>query len=592
MAQETFSFRGTFLNMKKIGFNLLNDSCEKHENSISAGAKTICGIIEEATNKYIHTDDANGMNIDGLKVCGKVNNRTDATSTSHGRYGAGGQIADINITNLGQVHYISKPVNDTCTYEMTLNYDIQKNEDYTVNPHEASHRTEKTWNTYAIDANGSGTVQILQSTSAIIKTLIAGIVSDDIITSYRFELGCIYNNQIREGLNMKYQIGEKNYNISPIDRLKYNEIEPAHKQTTIIKVCQLSDLSYRFYYTEKRESYYRDCTNSTKGKAVKETPSKNPHTHIGNIVLRSTYHKDWQQFLKPDLDRMGLVIKCTQDKARAKLGGMMYERNGKQIAQFPSSKAGDSAGLIPYLQGSHHNIAFLASEEMDDLFGVLVNKSNLVEINISRELLITIEHICDRFAKQIQKNQAKTTLTVPATENTVVLPLVVAIQAIEAEKDAASKDVPAKAVPAKAVPAKAVPAKAVPAKDVPSKDVPSKDVPSKDVPSKDVPSKDVPSKDVPAKDVPSTAAHIKPATPIIPVVTVCNHNVNFSKTDTNIIVSNNQVIMFSIPYAGQYNITEKYYNETLMKLGEKRFIEYITKCSEQGLFALNAAYFT
>jgi hypothetical protein len=558
MAQETFSFRGTFLNMKKIGFNPLNDMCEKHDNSISANAKTIRCLIDAETNKYIPIDDANGMNSDGLTACGKVNNRTDATATSHGRFGAGGQIADINITDLGKVHYISKPVNDPCIYEMTLNYDIQKNEDYKLHPHEASRRTEETWNTYAIDSNGNGTVQLLQSTPAIIKTLIAGIVSDDIITSYRFELACVYNKQLREGLNMEYRIGEKSYNIAPIDRLKYNEIVPAHKQTVIIKVCQLSDLSYRFYYTEKGDSYYRDCTNSTKGKGVKETPSKNPHTHIGDIVLRSTYHKDWQQFLKPDLDKMGLVINCAQDKARAKLGGMIYERNGKQIAQFPSSKAGDSAGLIPYLQGSHHNIGFVASEPMDDLFGVLVNKSNLVETNISRELLSTIEHICDRFAKQIQKIQAKVPLNVPATENTVVPTLVNAPIIPAAE--------PAKVAPVKVTPAKKVaPATAVIATALPTKVLPVKT---------------------------ATATPIKPATPIIPVVTVCNHNVNFSKTDTNIIVSNNQAIIVSIPYAGQYNITEKYYNEILMKLGEKRFIEYITKCSEMGWFTHNAAYFT
>ena len=571
MAQENICYRGTFLNMKKIGFNLLNDSCEKHENSISAGAKTIRCVIEADTNKYIHTDDAHGMNIDGLIVCGKVNNRTDATATSHGRFGAGGQIADINITDLGQVHYISKPVNEPCIYEMSLNYNIHKNEDYKVNPHESSRRTEDVWNTYAIDINGSGTVQLLQSTPAIIKTLIDGIISDDIITSYRFELACIYNNQLRKGLIMEYRIGEKSYNISPIDRLKYNEIEPAHKQEAIIKVCQLSDQSYRFYYTEKGNSYYRNCTNSTKGKAVKETPSKNPHTHIGDIVLQSTYHKDWLQFLKPDLDRMGLVIQCPQDKARAKLGGMIYERNGKQIAQFPSSNAGDSAGLIPFLLGSHHNIAFVASEQMDDLFGVLVNKSNLVETNISRELLSTIEHICDRFAKKMQSQAlaAKAPAKMATLENTVTPTVAAAPTTVEPTTVEPIVDVPvvaqAKVAPAKVTPAKAAPAKAAPAKVTPAKVVPANT---------------------------ATAAPIKPATPIIPVVTVLNHNVNFSKTDTNIIVSHNQAIIVSIPYAGQYNITEKYYNEILMKLGEKRFIEYITKCLEMGWFAHNAMYFT
>ena len=576
MAQDTFSFRGTFLNMKQIGFNLLNNSCEKHENSISADAKKIRCVIDACANKYIHTDDANGMNIEGLKVCGKVNNRTDATATSHGRFGIGGQIADINITDLGQVHYISKPVNDPYIYEMTLNYNIQKNEDYKVNPHEVSRRTEELWKTYAIDANGSGTVQLLQSTTEIIKTLIAGIASNEIITSHRFDLACIYNKQLREGLILEYIIGEKIFNISPIDRLKYNEIPEPHKQTVVIKVCKLSNLSYRFYYTEKGDDFYRDFTNSAKGKAVKEMPSKTPHTHIGDINLRSTYHEDWRQFLKPDLDRMGLVVECTQEKAKAKLGGMIYERNGKQIAQFPSSKAGDSAGLIPYKQDSHNNIGFVASDPMDDLFGVLVNKSNLVENNIHKGLLTTIEYICDRFAKNMQ---SQSTATKEPTIVTGTVEASLTVEAVSAVNVAAVNVAPAKVVSVNVAPAKVAAVNVAPAKVVSVNVAPAK------VAAVNV----APAKVVSAKV--ASATPIKPATQINPVLTVLNHTVNFSKTDTNIIVSNSQAIIFSIPYAGQYNITEKFYNEILMKLGEKRFIEYITKCSKIGLFEHNDAYF-
>ena len=216
---------------------------------------------------------------------------------------------------------------------MTLNYDVHKNEDYNLNPHEASRRTEEElWDRYAIDKNHSGTLQILYSKPSIIKPLIENVVSNDINTSYRFRLACIYNIQLRKGLKIQFYIGSKVYTITPINRTKYTETSEENKKETVIQVCQLPDSTFRFYYPENKKMCYRDYTRSKKGKIEYETPDKIPHTRIGSVCLHSAYCKDWKQFLQPDLDKMGLTTEeCTQEQIKAIFGGLIFERNDKQV---------------------------------------------------------------------------------------------------------------------------------------------------------------------------------------------------------------------------------------------------------------------
>ena len=582
MTQDTIDIRGLFKNMQSIGFSTLNHVCEKIDNSISANAKAIKIIAEPETNSLIVCDDGDGMNMDEMRICGMVHRRTDATSIKHGRYGAGGNIADIGITDMGKVHYVSKPKNDNAIYEMPLNYNVVKLEEYKLNPHEASRKTEETlWNKYAINPQSSGTVQIMHSNPKFMKEFIEGIEKNDITESYRFNLGCIYREQLHNGLKLSFQINEKIYNIEPIDRSKYAVISnEKHKQKVIIRACQLADLSYRFYFPDKTtgQSSYRDI--SKRGKNIKEeVPDKTLYTPLGDIVITSTYNKDWIELTKPDLEKMQINYKFPQDKLKAILGGINVIRNEKQIAQFPSSRTGLSNGLIPYAQNSHHMVAFKASVQMDTLFDVLVNKSNLVEKNIQKDLFSTIEHICDTFVTKMKRlDEPEIPPPVPPPTKTTCCNQVKCVCPVPTGQLPVPKPVP-KPVPQ--------PTKTTCCNQNKCICPPKEKVATP--------------KPLPVPQQPQTLCkccnQVKCNKPIIlppkiETVVVLNHDVVFSKTDTQLIVSHRKKnYNIHIPYVGQYNITEKYYTEILMKLGEQRFLDWIVKSNEMGLFEHNRVYF-
>lgn len=575
MSYDTIDLRGTFENTKSIGFNHLDAFCEKIDNSISAKAINISCKIDSANNTITIADNGIGMNIRGLRECCTINNRKESTSDAHGRFGIGGQVADIILTDLGPVHMISKPKDDANLYEMNVNYNITKNDDYQLNPHEASRKTEELWERSAIDTT-SGTIQVLQSTSDIIPSLSDKINDPNILTSYRFQFGCKYNKQLRNGLVMKFDIDNNSHKIMPIDRLRFDKTVSTCKQKIIIKVHRLPNKSYRFYYPDEKnaKSQYWDYSHSKRGKIVTESPDNTKTVYIGDITLQSTYNEDWVKCLEPELHSMGIKTIGNQVDLKAILGGTIYERNDKMLAQFPSSQTGLSASLIPYYQNSHHNVSFDANETLDSLFGVLVNKSNLVNINIYPDLFSTITALCNKFANKMHTN---------AQKSAVLLSTYVAPKPNVPTSASGSKSVVSKAV----VPTSAGGSKA------------NAPTPAVVAPKTVAPTSVVGPSTVIA--TPKTPAHTSAVLPMAPPTSavlpmanplpITRNNIIFNKNQTHLLITHNQQTIHEIRYTGQYRITEQYYTEMLTHLGEERFLEWLTKSREIGQFACNETYF-
>lgn len=565
MSYDTIDLRGTFENTKSIGFNHLDAFCEKIDNSISAKAISISCKIDSANNTITIADNGIGMNIRGLRECCTINNRKESTSDAHGRFGIGGQVADIILTDLGPVHMISKPKDDANLYEMNVNYNITKNDDYQLNPHEASRKTEELWERSAIDTT-SGTIQVLQSTSDIIPSLSDKINDPNILTSYRFQFGCKYNKQLRNGLVMKFDIDNNSHTIMPIDRLRFDKTVSTCKQKIIIKVHRLPNKSYRFYYPDEKnaKSQYWDYSHSKRGKIVTESPDNTKTVYIGDITLQSTYNEDWVKCLEPELHSMGIKTIGNQVDLKAILGGTIYERNDKMLAQFPSSQTGLSASLIPYYQNSHHNVSFDANETLDSLFGVLVNKSNLVDINIYPDLFSTITALCNKFANKMHTNAQKAA---------VLLSTYVAPKPIVPTSAGGSKSVVPKAV----VPTSAGGSKA------------NAPTPTVVAPKTVVPTSVVGPSTVIA--TPKTPAPTSAVLPMANPLPITRNNIIFNKNQTHLLITHNQQTIHEIRYTGQYRITEQYYTEMLTHLGEERFLEWLTKSREIGQFACNETYF-
>jgi hypothetical protein len=597
MTHETIDLRGMFENMRNIGFSNLNNCSEKFDNSLQANSNKIVMIVSSENNTITFIDNGDGMDQEELINCGTVHRRTNSSSDKHGRFGAGGNIADINLSDMGKVHYISKSKKKlTEVNEMTLDYNVKSYQGYKLNPHEASRKTEdELWNRFAIDKDNSGTIQIIHSNAEIVNKLKDSLCTSDINESYRFRLGFIYCKQLQLGLKLEVTVEENDYVISPIDCFKFMQIEIKNKERMQIEVWSHNpSKSYRFYYKNKNDkTCYLDFSNSKRGKEEKEVPNKNKNLGemIGCIQIESTYHSNWRELIGADLENMALNKFSSQEQCQNIIGGIMIHRNLKKIAQYHLSNAGTSSGQIPYYSCSHHNVTFDANECFDNMFAVMVNKSNLEVDNIMIDLRNTIEKICKNFVIRMQKQHSiKSHVVQPAQQGSLQAPSQSVTQApvTQAPETQAPVTQAVTQAPETQAVTQAPVTQAV--TQAPVTQAPETQAPVTQAVTQG------PVTQAPATHAPATQCReqINPINPIKPVSTSINVNVKFSKTDKELIVYkiNNNEILFKMPYIGEYSITEKHYNVLLLKLGEKRFIELMEEYKKIGLFECNKIYFS
>lgn len=592
MTHETIDLRGMFENMRNIGFSNLNNCSEKFDNSLQANSNKIVMIVSSENNTIIFIDNGDGMDQEELVNCGTVHRRTNSSSDKHGRFGAGGNIADINLSDMGKVHYISKSKNKlTEVNEMTLDYNVKSYQGYKLNPHEASRKTEdEIWNRFAIDKDNSGTIQIIHSNAEIVNKLKESFCTSDINESYRFRLGFIYCKQLQLGLKLEVIVEENTHVISPIDCFKFMQIESKNKESMQIQVWSHNpSKSYRFYYKNKNDKpCYIDFSNSKTGKEKHEVPNKNLGEMIGCIQIESTYHSDWRQLIGADLENMGLNPSTSIPKEQFLniTGGIIIHRNVKKIAQYHLSNAGTSSGLIPYYLCSHHNVTFDANECLDNMFAVMVNKSNLEVDNIMIDLRNTIEKICKKFVNRMQKQYVVQASPQAPSQSVTQAPVTQAPETQAPVTQAPETQAPVTQVPVTQAVTQAPVTQAPVTQAVTQASVTQ-------AVTQDPETQAVTQAPIHAPET-HAPAQINPINPIKPVSTSINVNVKFSKTDKELIVYkiNNNEILFKIPYIGEYSITEKHYNVLLLKLGEKRFIELMEEYKKIGLFECNKIYFS
>jgi hypothetical protein len=320
---------------------------------------------------------------------------------------------------------------------------------------------------------------------------------------------------------------------------------------------------------------------------------------IGCIQIESTYHSNWRELIGADLENMALNKFSSQEQCQNIIGGIIIHRNLKKIAQYQLSNAGTSSGLIPYYSCSHHNVTFDANECFDNMFAVMVNKSNLEVDNIMIDLRNTIEKICKNFVIRMQKQYSiKSPVVQPAQQGSLQAPSQSVTQAPVTQ--APETQVPVTQAVTQA-PVTQAPVTQAPVTQAPVTQAVTQALVTQAVTQAPVTqavtqapvTQAVTQAPIHAPET-HAPAQINPINPIKPVSTSINVNVKFSKTDKELIVYkiNNNEILFKIPYIGEYSITEKHYNVLLLKLGEKRFIELMEEYKKIGLFECNKIYFS
>ncbi len=415
---------------------------EKLENSDSANAANMKITLQDG--KLVIADDGNGMNEEEMKTCGRFHNRTSSAADKHGTKGVGGNIADINLSGGGRVIYCSKSASSSSSSSsrdiitsMELNYGVDTEEEYRPRPQEAPRRIEEeVWDKYSLDRTRSGTVQLYETVpSKIYKELVQSIKANDIIHSFRRIWAFTYESLLRSGKTIIFDVEGEEFTLYPIDMMKYSETDESNRHIDHCsiwkKTIDAQNEETRVYYTQtltaqtltapaaggrrkdkkkkKTGDYtnprgklcYRDYSNSNKGNETAQArPEQDGFTKIGDFTITHTYNENWRELHKEEMERNGIdLVGCNEQDFLNNIGGgvVTIARNRKHVCQFSTSQTGESASYIPYHQNSKHLLDYDASDTMDGLFNIQLNKSSLVRDNIQKEVMRTIHYLNRKF---------------------------------------------------------------------------------------------------------------------------------------------------------------------------------------------------
>lgn len=436
MSASSISFAGFIISMMEIGFTLWQCMNEKLENSDSANAANMRITLQDG--KLVIADDGNGMNEEEMKTCGRFHNRTSSAADKHGTKGVGGNIADINLSGGGRVTYCSKSASSSSqrVTSMELNYGVDTEEEYRPRPQEAPRRIEEeVWDKYSLNKEHSGTVQLYETVPRkIYKELCESIKSNDVIHSFRRIWSFTYESLLRSGKTIIFDIEGEEFTIHPIDMMKYGETDESNRHIDDCsiwkKTIDAQNEETRVYYTNPRGKLcYRDYSNSNKGNETAQArPEQDGFTKIGDFTITHTYNENWRELHKEEMARNGIdLVGCNEQDFLNNIGGgvVTIARNRKHVCQFPTSQTGESASYIPYHQKSKHLLDYDASDTMDGLFNIQLNKSSLVRDNIQKEVMRTIHYLNRKFIGKMktltEKQEQEAVVAAAAASASVVV---------------------------------------------------------------------------------------------------------------------------------------------------------------------------
>ena len=415
--QDTWiDVEGTLRNLNNYGFTILDCIGEEIDNSISAGATLIGFTVNTVTNEVIYTDDGSGMTEDGLFAANIFNKRTASTNAKHGRFGAGAKFYNSKISDgKGVVLQVSKTIESPKIHQIAFDYDkfIQKN-NITLFAHEATGENEKLWAKYAIAPDKSGTLKHIVGSPTIVNELHKMVEeTKDISNSLSYRIGCNYCKEIRDKnicihVKLVNEKGDRVQCVMPIDPLCWTKIHADHKSETRIQVYNNTKTNTMIgVFNDGNRKVYREKNVNTKRHNSINFENELDLKYIGDITVQSVYCDNWENMQKEEVEKSGCIVnaKAGIQNFRKNAGGKYIERNNKKIARFDILKpASGDKWRYKYYEDVRHNILFSASYEMDEIFGVGVNKNDIREETINKQIWEdAIKFVCDMFSKKLCK---------------------------------------------------------------------------------------------------------------------------------------------------------------------------------------------
>ncbi len=560
--RPTHTYSDGPVNISGLLQNLLNDTfstahciSELLDNSFGAGATNVHIHFDTDKLKSHFVDEGNGMTKDELGQAPVLHGRTGSSEQKDGCFGIGMNHALSHLTqNNGKVHMLSKcdaTSEHSGLYELEIDLaNAVKTNSMPIVPHAMSMSSyTDIWKNYAINSAKTGTIIQTDVDPAIMEELCEMIRSDQPENSLRYFLGSRYYKSLEDGSSITIHLNEEIFTVAPANPLVLDKVATANKSEKELQVYRIPGTNeIRVYYKNADDvTGYKQFDKSNRGKFIVDDPAED-YLLIGTLKQISAYSDKWHKLKRKQLAGNGITIpEKISRKFLDELNGTRIIRNKKVIQRFPAPiiKSGDeSHRTINY--DSLCNVSYKASDEMDRLFKLNINKSTLADSNVHRSIMLTIKGLHDEFIKACikiyEKNKAaKVTAAVVAAvavaeENTAVVE-----EPVRSKKDTSKKEKTHKTptpVATKALSVTVTPIAALSQAPVPA---------------------------------PAPA----PSTKVIPIpVPEPKVGVTFSKSPTHIVFTKGDKT-YKVRYKGQYNKAEAYYKEQLMELGEERFIEWI-----------------
>ena len=444
---------GTFLNMLHTGVLVTDCLSEFIDNSFDWGSTTVHIHVLSKTRQIIVADNGCGMDEATLNKSRILNECSDASNTRQGRFSHGSKSAFANLSKMqpgNDALTISKPIGEETPYQIEFNPSQILGGNYIIHAHEVTVNNIDKYNRYVKNAfdTDSGTVHITKCDEDVFGKLRSMLLSSDITESYRYSLGVQYHSYIKSGRQIRIIVDDlPPFEVQPIDPLEMDKISEEHKQIITCEILEDESNGAKYVHVEeigwtmltkpnKTEQILTEPSDSTKKdkKTKNETESKkerdgklsfNPEPlpssfkKITEFIHESAYAEKWaetqRELIQTDQKEKDLfksfttlTKKTQQQKSDQKtskyMGGRYFVRGERNIDRMDKPAAsGGNHDSHKFADKSRHRTTF--STEMDDYFGIEVNKSNIKYKNINPDIRQICEFLEKRFANKLYDEQ-------------------------------------------------------------------------------------------------------------------------------------------------------------------------------------------
>jgi hypothetical protein len=460
-SRNPVSHRGMLKNMLNQSFTGLDSLRELIEDSLGAEASAIHLTIKTDQALLILSDNGIGMTKSGLDSAHVFHNRGRPSNRKHGRFGIGRKNALVVLTGLKHsVDTFSSPKEDVpraspgSVYELIADFpEWIELDNIDVRATGITSARHHIWDTYKLPES-HGTVSYIPCDTTVFKKLVdEGFRSTSPDTNIYYILSYTYAKFLAEGGSIVVDVDGVQTSLVPVEFLDWENIPAANRVDRTLHLYRDPIGEVYAYYTGRNDHgnkglYAADgllgCMNFEKDARSNTFEEGEPpvtFTFMGSVRFRSAYTDDWVERKRDILIRYGILIPNRGEDGRQAfekaLCGTILSRNGKVVVRFPNERptSGDKA-RYPISEKSNHEISFQAivseteaENTLDDVFGILVNKSKVNESQIEMHVRNTIRHLQDKFISEQYKSVRSVedidtvagTVATPATTATTVM---------------------------------------------------------------------------------------------------------------------------------------------------------------------------